>query len=828
MTETTSWFDDDALLEAELQTTLAASTGTPTIPGYTQLRELARGGQGVVYSGLQQSTRRIVAIKVLREGPADGLRGVRRFEREVDLAASLAHPNVVSLFDSGTTPDGRPFLVMELIDGPSIDHAPQLTAMREHALARPWLDELLRLFLQVCDGVAYAHRRGIVHRDLKPSNIRIDANGRARVLDFGLAKHLVGSPTDLTLTLGGPGSTFVGSLPWASPEQALGRNDEIDVRSDVYALGVILHQLLSARFPYDVESDLRAALDAIVHTAPEPLRRIVRVPEDLETITLRCLQKDADRRYQSVTDLAHDLRAFLAGDAIEARRDSTWYVLRKTARRHRVAVVAGAMVAISLVLGLAVSLWFWRQADADRSLAVASATRAQSAMDFFVDTVLTIDPDQDGPDLKLIEVVERAAKELPTRFPDDADSKSFFLIKLIDLFRNLDRLDEAERLAREAITVAVGQWGDTHTNTRFAQANLATIQHLRGKSLEALPELEAIVARIRAEPPPHELGSQHVFNVFGLCLLAAGRIDDAERAFRDAAAIPVSELAAQHLRVSSQENLASIAGHRGDSQEAIRLMREVVAARERNAGPEHTRTIGSIGNLAYYLAQAGEIMEAEQLTRRLLDVCRRKLPPRALETLSMLNNHGNYLERLGRLDEAEAAYRECLEGRVAVLGEDHPHTLITFGNLASLAITRGNLAIAERDLRRILEIRTTKFGARDLDTLIAKNNLGKVLHELGRTDDAIALQREVVADTDAGLGAEFWAGAQFRGNLGAWLMAQGKHAEAEPILRAGLAVLEQKFGKAHDTTAGVRARLLELLRATDRAAEAEAVEAAGK
>jgi serine/threonine protein kinase len=273
-----SWHQDEASL---LSIARRARTGVPVIPGYADLVELKRGGQGVVYSAVQRSTHRKVAIKVLLAGHLATEAQKRRFERETELAASLRHPNVVRIYDSGMTGEGWAYLVMEYVEGRAIDEHARGLSGESRARA------LVGVFTKVCDAVAHAHQRGVIHRDLKPSNIRVDDGGEPHVLDFGLAK-LEGVQETREVSVSGQ---FLGSLPWASPEQADG-TDAVDVRSDVYSLGVVLYQLLSGRLPYDVEGSMTRALENIRGATPHPLEGSG-VDEDLATIVLKCLVKEA-------------------------------------------------------------------------------------------------------------------------------------------------------------------------------------------------------------------------------------------------------------------------------------------------------------------------------------------------------------------------------------------------------------------------------------------------------------------------------------------------------------------------------------------------------
>ncbi len=297
-------------------------------PGYEILNEIHRGGQGVMYRAIQKSTKREVAIKVLKEGAFAGPRELARFEREVQILASLRHPNIVAVHESGTAAAGNFYFVMDYIAGRPLD---RYMKERRRDAAGISTNETLILFAKICDAVNAAHLRGVIHRDLKPANVRVDADGNPHVLDFGLAKMTAGESDPASdeheasaLTITGQ---FMGSLPWASPEQARGQSG-LDLRTDVYSLGVILFQMLTSKFPYEVTGNIRDVMGRIMNAdpvRPGALRRDIN--DEVDSIILKCLRKEPERRYQSAGELAREIRCYLAGEPIEAKRDSTLYVL---------------------------------------------------------------------------------------------------------------------------------------------------------------------------------------------------------------------------------------------------------------------------------------------------------------------------------------------------------------------------------------------------------------------------------------------------------------------------------------------------------------------
>lgn len=427
-----------------------SSIPADALPGYDILGEVHRGAQGAVYEGFHHVTKRRVAIKFMHESGRTGLRNQGRFEREIEVLAQLRHPNIVAVHDGGMTPSGRWFLVMDYIEGVPVD---EYVAANELSV-----EETLRSFVTICQAVNAAHLRGVVHRDLKPSNIRVDDAGQPHVLDFGLAKILdprAAGPPGVTMT-----GEFLGSLQWASPEQVDGSQDQIDVRSDVYALGVLLFHMLTGEFPYSVDGPMRDVLVRIVGRAPSrPSTLRSELDDDVDTIILKCLSKDADRRYQSAGELARDIEHYLNHQPIAAKRDSTLYVVRRLVRRHRMfsTAVVGGLAAL-VVFGVTVTILLGRaqRAETDSRNALRTAINTASVVvTTLVPKLLRLPGTLDARN-ELLQVASTEFGQLIEQGATDPSlraQRADMLVALSDMKVATDSRDEAMRLRREVVAI---------------------------------------------------------------------------------------------------------------------------------------------------------------------------------------------------------------------------------------------------------------------------------------------------------------------------------------------------------------------------------------
>lgn len=379
---------DDTVLATPVPDAIEAVVGDThiSIPGYLLKRKLSGGGQGVVYEAVQKSTKRRVAVKIVRGGATAHPENRKRLERGVRVLGQLHHPNIVGIIDTGTV-NGCMYYVMEYVPGMTLDdyvahqratsfelNAPVSAAgigSRSHrtkAEARAEkqsMHRLLTVFAKICEALDAAHLKGVIHRDMKPANILVDPRGEPHVLDFDLAKVLDGGiETDERFSAMTESGEFLGSLRWASPEQVECIPSGIDLRTDVYSLGVILFEMLTGQFPYPVVGTRREIEDNILHADPQKPRLIRKaIDDELETIVLKCLSKQAARRYRSAGELAADVRGYLNGDPISAKRDSGWYMFRKLAARHRATTIVSLSILAILVSAMTYVVFAWRMAE---------------------------------------------------------------------------------------------------------------------------------------------------------------------------------------------------------------------------------------------------------------------------------------------------------------------------------------------------------------------------------------------------------------------------------------------------------------------------------
>lgn len=837
-----SWFESDDDLVQALRRTRPAPSAPPVIAGYGDLRELRRGGQGVVYLATQSSTRQRVAIKIVLDGALASREARRRFEREIDLVAGLRHPNVVRVYDSGTTGDGRLYCVMEYIDGAGLDEL--IDAASQNASPN-WVlgaaEATLATFAKICDGVQHAHQRGIVHRDLKPSNVRIDPQGEPHVLDFGLAKLTDSGPETTQMSRTG---SFMGSLPWASPEQADGSPGRTDVRSDVYSLGVILYQLLTGRFPYPVDGSLRTALDSILTTPPIPPREIRRdLSDELSTIVLKCLAKEPERRYQSAGELARDVRRYQAGEPIEAKRDSAWYAVRKKMSRYKTALRASAALLVASLAFGAIMVWLWSRATKAEMLAANRLADVQAAnlaevearrslerqvhktdkvRDFLDSTLRAVDPwKHPGRDLgPLREMLDAARQRLRGAFPDQPEVEAAIAGTLGYDYGTLGLYESAEHLLRRAYelySAALGPESDKTLQARNSLAQLLTERSEHEEAARLLQEQLEIQIRILGPEHPRTLITM---NNLALDLDWQGRSVEAEALYRQALEAQTRRFGPDDAeRLSTLNNLALCLPALGRNEEALQLLQQAAERYSAKLGAGHPEALRARMNLAGEISRMGRPNEAEAQMAAVLRDMESTLGPGHPLTIAGMHNLSSIVASLGRNLEALDLTRQSYERAVAFAGAHHPTALLRMHDYVTSLIELRRWEEAIPLSAKLQEQFSLSFGELDWRTLTVAGNLAYALNQVGEREAAETTWRDLIAaEPQVGSVAESIVTA--KANLGALLADLGRWDAAEAMLRDAIGAQHRRNEDDHFRTAIMRVSLGRVLTETKRFPEA--------
>ncbi len=731
---------------------------------YRLLRRIGEGGMGDVWLAEQtEPVRRTVALKLLRGGMYDSSL-LPRFAAERQTLALMEHPSIAKFFDAGSTGDGQPYFVMEYVDG-----EPLTRWCDTHRLG---IEARLRLFAKVCEGVQHAHTKAIIHRDLKPSNVLVtlvDGEPAPRIIDFGIAKAVAAGEADRALfTRAG---AILGTIGYMSPEQADPRGADIDTRTDVYSLGVILYELLTGRRPFETrDRPLDEVLRRLREDDPPPLTTSVsaRSPEsaetaarrgvelrqlasllkgDLDSIVRKALARDRERRYGTPAELAADIRRHLESKPVEARPATVAYRFRKYVRRHK---IAAAMVALFLLAGAGVTI---AQAVQLRRTA-RERERADRIARFMTDIFAVVDPSEArGRTITAREVLDRAAGEIARGTEIDPFVRSGLTLTIAKTYLGLGLASRAESLVAgarpESVVAGARAGGDAATPARDRDAlRLAAVRGIALSRMKKLQEgdailrktLDAQVAAFGADDPDALQTRAYV----GESLESLGRYGEAEKEMRESLRlIQAADGAGSARALDVQGALVRTLGRQNRLEEAEALARSVVADAGRVLGPEHPMAVSGLNSLGWVLLQRRKLPDAEAVFRDALERSRRTLGPEHPNTMTALVNLAAVLHQQSEFEEALAWAREGLEINRRVGGEDAPATLLAYEALAVVLGSTGRQDEALEMLRRVVDGRRRVFGD-SLELQHAVQNLAFTYSYAGRHAEAQPLYRESI------------------------------------------------------------------------------------
>jgi tetratricopeptide (TPR) repeat protein len=673
---------ESALLEPNTPTGARASAAPLlAFSDYELLEEIARGGMGVVYRARQVSLNRPVAIKLMLGGYLANAAGMQRFRAEAETAAQLHHPNIVAIYEVGDH-EGQPFFSMELVAGRNLAQV-----VRDESLPSRKAAAYLKA---IAEAVQYAHSRSVLHRDLKPSNILIDENDQPRITDFGLAKRLSDpqlSTTDPQLTLTGQ---VLGSPSFIPPEQAAGQKDAIGPASDVYSLGAILYQLLTGRPPFVAET-LTQTLRMVVEQEPVPPRLLnASVPRDLETICLKCLDKDPTRRYETAKGLAADIVRHLNNEPIVARPPSQLYRFQKAIQRNKLAFGAATSVVFALSIGLGVSTWaFLREKQARREVAaraqsehdakeaeIAQRKRAEEVSDFLTKAFRSPDPTRDGRTITIAEVLDRDARDLEDKFSADPETKAKLMYTIASSYLALGLHDRALPLLEQCVGLNNRALGPEHLETLWCKQTLAMEYWQRGRLNEAIPLAEEILKVRRARLGPDHPDTLNAAMSVGNYYWSSDRKQEGLALMEGTLKTLKATLGADRVETFwPTTGLADIYRQLGRIQDALGLDEPLLEFRRTKFGPDHPETLHSMRAVAQDYIELGRLQEAVEMLQKTIRLSRTRLGPEHRQTLLATWQLAGALRDQGKLAEAEAMFRENLAISRKALGNENAETI---------------------------------------------------------------------------------------------------------------------------------------------------------
>jgi serine/threonine-protein kinase len=751
---------------------------------YRVLRLLGEGGMGVVYLVEREDVGGRAALKLLRDAWVSPSRR-SRFLAEQRTLAQLDHPSIAQLHDAGTLPDGTPWFAMEYVEG---------EPLTEYCRAKgSGLAERLRLFRSVCEAVQHAHRHAVIHRDLKPSNILVKADGSVKLLDFGIAKQL--EPT-------GPGMdpTRTGlrlmTPAYAAPEQVEG--GRLGVQTDVYALGVLLFELLAGRLPFELAglSPHEAARRVLEQEPPRPSQIAGRPVQagraawaDLDVLCLTAMQRDPLRRYPSVEALIRDLDHHLAGEPLDARPDSLAYRAGKLLRRNARAVLVASAVG---VLVLALTAYSAVRLARARDAVAAEAARTQRIQQFMLQ-LFEGGTGEVGPsaDLRVVDLLDRGVREAQSLEAEPA-TEAELLQTLGGIAQNLGRLDQAGDLLGRALALRRKAFGQDHPDVARSLVASGELASARGRYDEAEQQIRAGLAMLQRHLSRNDPAVARSISALGRVLENAGRYPEAIKELEEAVRLQSNRPGQEADLSASLTELANCYFYTSRYAEADALNQRVLAIDRRLYGPRHPHVADDLINLGAVQFEGGHYAEAERWDRQALEIMAAWYGPGHPETASAQTMLARALLKLDRRDEARPLLEAALTTQERVYGPIHPRVASTLNELGLIARDQGRLDEAAADFRRMAEIYDQVHHGKHYLVGVALSNLADVEQRRGNSQRAQELFQRVLAVYRDVLPEDHPLQGIARVRFGHALLAAGQPAEAESQSRAGYDLLVKR------------------------------------
>ena len=800
------------------------------IGGFRIIGKLGEGGMGTVWEAEQSQPRRRVALKVMRRDHVVDELHARMFRREAESLGRLRHPNIAAIYESGHTDDGHDFFAMELVPGVTLD---EWLAGRPTPIDGDELKLRLGLFRSICDAVHYAHQRGVIHRDLKPSNIIVTNEGVSssggssakssltiKILDFGLARI---TDADIAATLVSEIGMIKGTLQYMSPEQARGDVAAIDVRSDVYALGVILYEMLTGRRPYNVSrAALAEAVRVICEETPEPVGKswsgVRRLDQDLETIVGKTLEKDADRRYDSAAALREDVERYLGSQPILAHPPSAVYQLKKMVQRNRLgAAFAATVLGLLVVLAATMTVQAGRIAR-ERDRAENEAAKAQAVNRFMRETLSAASPFEQGIEVTVAEALDQATVRISESFTEQPGVEAEVRHTIGDTYNALGRYDEAEPLLETALEMRTELAGPDSPESIETMASLAQLAWRQADHDLAIARGEELLeARRRVYGDPSS-DVAVTLDFLGRVLIEAGRYEEAEKVVQEAFDMSLEVHGEQSVQTAGCYQNMSVLEEtwRQDYVKAEELTRKEIGIRRAVQGGDTMESAGALNNLGIYIMLQGRLEDAAEIIEEANAAVRRLAGDRHPELAKGLENLGNVHFRLGNYDKTLALLAEVIEMRREVLGDDSPQVARGLTNLGAVYRVSGRLDLAEETLRDAVVRMERAYGPEHTDVASVHRTLGLVLWKLGRLDDAETELRTAFTIAEAAFPAGSLGIAGYQNYLGRLLVERREFSEAEPLMIECYDAHLDAYGAAHERTVVAAAGVVELYEAWGR------------